>query len=155
MDFFTTEMAEINEKALDAMALRNKLIASNISNINSPGYKRVDLEFENQLSQIINSQKSKKPGASLKFQPDTLLPSNTLKNPRHISINAYKTTYEEFKPDIKTNDEVSLHTNGNNVSIEYEMAELAKNGTKYTIVATLQEKTFRGLQEVIKGGASA
>ena len=39
-------------KLLDASVLRQKAIAQNIANVNTPGYKRLKVEFEEQLSKV-------------------------------------------------------------------------------------------------------
>lgn len=45
------------KKTLDAVVLRQEAIANNIANLETPGYKRVDLapSFETQLEQACNS----------------------------------------------------------------------------------------------------
>ena len=40
--------------ALDAYALRQKAIASNVANIDTPGYKRLEVPFESQLQKAQN-----------------------------------------------------------------------------------------------------
>ena len=39
----------ILEKAADASWMRNDLINNNLANVNTPGYKRKDIEFESYL----------------------------------------------------------------------------------------------------------
>ena len=39
-------------KALDATAMRQQAVAQNIANANSPGYRRLGVSFEQQLSQL-------------------------------------------------------------------------------------------------------
>jgi flagellar basal-body rod protein FlgB len=48
---------ETAKKMMDVTALRHEAIASNISNIETPNYKRIDLSasFESQLRQALNS----------------------------------------------------------------------------------------------------
>ena len=38
-------------KAMDAYALRQKMTASNVANIDTPGYKKMAVSFENELQQ--------------------------------------------------------------------------------------------------------
>jgi flagellar basal-body rod protein FlgB len=40
--------------ALNASILRHEAIANNIANVNTPGYKAMQVSFEDQLSQIMN-----------------------------------------------------------------------------------------------------
>ena len=39
----------VMDKAADASWTRNEIIANNIANIDTPGYKRQDLNFESEL----------------------------------------------------------------------------------------------------------
>ena len=43
------------KKNLDFQSQRNLLISSNITNMNTPGYKAQDLDFKSQLQQAIDS----------------------------------------------------------------------------------------------------
>ena len=45
------------DKAADASWQRNELIANNIANASTPGYKRQDIDFESQLSQALKNQR--------------------------------------------------------------------------------------------------
>ena len=48
------------KKTLDAVALRQEAIASNVANLETPGYKRVDLapDFENELARASSANDS-------------------------------------------------------------------------------------------------
>lgn len=45
------------DKAADAAWLRNETIANNISNVDTPGYKRQDVAFEDQLRKAMGNSK--------------------------------------------------------------------------------------------------
>ncbi|MGF1670554.1 MAG: flagellar basal body rod protein FlgB [Balneolaceae bacterium] len=55
-------------KAMDVYTLRNRITASNISNIETPGYKKAKVEFEEELSRRLDS------GLTSKKQVDQLSP---------------------------------------------------------------------------------
>jgi len=42
-------------KVLDGCALRQKVIAANLANTETPGYKRLEVRFEDQLAQAVES----------------------------------------------------------------------------------------------------
>ena len=56
-----TEMSKVNdvidflEHGIKAESLRQKAIASNIANLETPGYRRVDVEFEELLAKALDS----------------------------------------------------------------------------------------------------
>lgn len=48
-------MTTLLNRVLDGCALRHQALASNIANINTPGYERRDVEFMDQLKSAINA----------------------------------------------------------------------------------------------------
>ena len=48
----------ILDKAADASSFRNELISNNIANVNTPNYKRKDLNFENLLQAELGGEKN-------------------------------------------------------------------------------------------------
>jgi len=42
-------------QVMDAAALRHRVIAQNIANVNTPGYRRLAVEFENDLAKALAS----------------------------------------------------------------------------------------------------
>ena len=49
------ETLQILDKVLDSAALRQRVLANNLANINTPGYKRQDVKFRDQLADAIES----------------------------------------------------------------------------------------------------
>lgn len=126
------------EKALEAYSLRQKAIASNIANATTPGYKKVEVSFEDQLSSEINSLRLK----------------GTQTNEKHLSIGAK--SISEAKPEIvesKTNKEDEYKSGYNNVDIDEEMALLAQNQLQYRMATRLISRAFKGIQSAIRGQA--
>jgi len=125
----------ILEKSLDLRSRRHNLIASNISNMDTPGYKGFDILVDEELSKI--SGKSK--GISLERT-----------NPAHLPVS------KSFAGDIKYNMEpvssFDMRGDGNTVDIDKEMTKMAENTLLYNASAQLLSKKFAGLKAVIKGG---
>jgi flagellar basal-body rod protein FlgB len=121
----------ILENALAASATRHKLISNNIANVNTPGFKRSDLPFEDVLTETMNQGQSQL--------------SRT--NARHI---AGRPT-GGFGPQIITDSTTSVRTDNNNVDIDIEMANLAKNDIYYQSVAQTLGSYFSNLLSAIKG----
>jgi flagellar basal-body rod protein FlgB len=42
------------EKYMDVLAARQKLVASNIANVDTPGYKTQDLDFQTEYQDLVN-----------------------------------------------------------------------------------------------------
>jgi len=126
------------EKALDAYSLRQRAIASNIANITTIGYKRVDVKFEEELrkslgNEFIKGAKTHEKHFSIGVKDFDAVQPETVMEP------------SEYNPD-------PLSSGVNNVDIDYEMAELAKNQIRYKLASRLIAESFRGIQKSIKGG---
>ena len=118
-------------KMLDNAALSQRVIASNIANVSTPGYKRLGVSFNEQLKRAM------RPGR----------PKLEVSNPRHIPSTDF---VEKLKPAISRveND----YWNGiNNVSIDREMVELAKIQLDFTIASRLKSIRFNQLKTAIRG----
>lgn len=51
MKLIDSEHTKLLSKAMDAYALRQRAISSNVSNIETPGYKTIEVPFEEELEQ--------------------------------------------------------------------------------------------------------
>jgi len=114
------------QKALDASWLRNEVISNNIANVDTPGYKRKTVKFEEFLSSEMKTGKISKGQTRLKSS-DIMVSHD------------YST--------------LSYRSDGNNVDIENEMAELATNSLRYNTLIQKMNGDFQNLRKVIRGGA--
>jgi flagellar basal-body rod protein FlgB len=51
-----TGHVDLLSKLLDAANLRHNVIAQNVANVNTPGYRRLDVSFEDALARALGSQ---------------------------------------------------------------------------------------------------
>jgi flagellar basal-body rod protein FlgB len=110
---FDSNKRQAVKKSLDAQMLRTHAIANNIANVNTPGFKRTEVKFEDELRRAMSSSKLK--GAST--------------NENHMKIgkgNVSKVNPEAYKPNDPT-----LPSGVNNVDIDSEMAKLAEAQIMY------------------------
>lgn len=70
----TSNIIDFLDAGIRAESLRQKAIANNIANLETPGYRRIDVKFEELLAKALNS-----PGAVdlSKVEPQTHQPENT------------------------------------------------------------------------------
>ena len=122
---FSDQTPTVLRKNLDFEAKRNLLISSNISNINTPGYKAQNLNFKEELRNILGS----KDGLSVKMT-----------HKKHMG-GASKEALKSLKPEIFDNEDAA-RSDGNNVSLDKEMSKLAENQIIYN--ATVQLMAKRG-----------
>jgi flagellar basal-body rod protein FlgB len=55
-ELFRPDGLDLCEKMLDYAALRHKVIASNIANINTPNFRRSDVEFAKELDRVLREK---------------------------------------------------------------------------------------------------
>jgi len=119
---FSDTVPLLMKKSLDFNSARHLLISSNIGNMDTPGYRAHDLDFQEQLRQAIGGQG--------KLQLASTHASHFGPSPR--SLGALKP-----EPFDTWGEEKS---NGNNVNIDEEMAHLAENQIRYSAVAQMMSK---------------
>ena len=103
--------SNVLEKSLNAAWARNDVISQNLANVDTPEYKRKDIAFEEFLSDSMG-----KVGLE-----------GNLTDKRHIPINN-SSDVDKIEPAlVEDNSDSSMRIDGNNVDIDSEMANLAKN----------------------------
>lgn len=122
------------EKALSASALRNQVISNNIANVNTPGFKRSDIDFEGVLAQTLDNKNKL---------------SLTSTNTQHFSNNERS---EGTIQKILSSNDNTMRIDGNNVDIDVEMASIAKNTIYYNAIAHQLSRYFSNLKSAIKEG---
>lgn len=125
---------DLLEKALDASWLRNDTISQNIANVDTPGYKRKTVSFEDQLDQAVDSR--------IKGRRTNI---------RHLPLG--KRSIDDIPISIRK-DHTSLSTrlDGNNVDIDNEMVAMAKNSIKYNLLIQSINGGFQRIISVINEG---
>ncbi len=118
--------------ALDYSHFRHELIANNLANAETPGYKREDVTFEDLL-------RSEKQQRNLLQTHDSHLPGEVRKG----QLIAHEVQGTRTRLD------------GSNVDIEVEMAKLAANGLYYQSVSQLLNSRLMMIDRIIaQGGRS-
>ncbi len=135
---FSEDAFVVVEKALDAGALRQEVVANNLANVNTPGFKKSKVSFEEQLQDILLTQNVPlKTSSSKHFSA----------GPRSVS---------SISPQVETVDGILAGDTANDVDIDEEMASLAKNNISFNTLAHLFSVKFRMLNSAIGGkGGSA
>lgn len=123
-------------RGLDGALSRQKALSNNIANVDTPNYKRKDVDFitvlRNQTQEIGNTS------LSLRTTNDGHKVGSDKKNRPNMNLLHNDTSYRNDK---------------NNVDIDVEMAEIAKNGIYYNTLSRQINEEFKILKDVIsKGG---
>lgn len=116
-------------KAAGASWTKNEIIANNIANVDTPDYKRKDLNFESLLSQALADNSVHTKNMDKKVANLNLASLN----PR---------IYTEYST-------LSYRYDGNNVDIDTEQAYLADNQIKYYTLLDSMTHEFNRLKSVL------
>ena len=121
MNIGIDKSATLLEKMLDVSSVKHKVIANNIANVNTPGYKKMEVSFADQLEKVLNKDSMNK------F--DTLQPKIVIS---------------------KEDSSETVRNDGNNVDMDKEVSSLVKNTLSYNIYTQLLAKKFEGIKSAIE-----
>ncbi len=119
-------------RSLDAAMLRSRAIANNIANVNTPGFRRTEVSFENELRQALDQ-------TSLQgTQTDT----------RHLTLG--RADVSGVAPKAYLPDDPTQPSGINNVDIDNEMAKLAETQIQYNYGIKFGQEIFKKLNAAIQ-----
>ncbi|HAE38652.1 MAG TPA: flagellar basal body rod protein FlgB [Candidatus Riflebacteria bacterium] len=125
-------------KGLEVSSVRHKVISNNIANVNTPLFKRQIVTFEDEMAKVFDGK------------IDLV---GKRENNGHIPIG--EINYRDVGPTTIKDRIHVMRNDKNNVDIDVEMSDLAKNTMTYQIHATRLAAMFAGLNDVItRGGKS-
>jgi len=116
-------------KSLDVAALRQQVIAQNIANLNTPGYKRSFVAFSEEL-------KRARQQASLWRTHERHLPGKSALGELHV----------------EKERNTSLRPDGNNVDLDREMLELVTNQLRYNLLVQKIGDRYANWRYIINEG---
>ncbi|GAA0362159.1 flagellar basal body rod protein FlgB [Alkalibacterium iburiense] len=119
---------ELIKKALNASSMRQETIASNISNVNTEGYKAKRVDFENTLKKAMS-------GSALRGTHDKHFGSSSI---------------ESIQPEVRVQTGNRINENGNNVAIDTEMAELSANTIYYQALTSQLSSQYASIRSVLR-----
>jgi flagellar basal-body rod protein FlgB len=120
---------QLMQDRLSLSSVNQKVISSNLANINTPGYVSKEVSFERILQESLDepSMSLAKSAKSAGTHLDPLDPLTAMKSPE----------LEEVGP----------------VDLDYEMMKLSKNSIEYHYITTMLNKKFSLLKQAIGDGA--
>lgn len=126
-----TESSRALEKAMDYSAYRSSLLSQNVANVNTPNYKRSDIDFSALLDQTLAASQL----------------AMTSTNRKHFGGNPATPT----APSVIKDDSRTMRFDGNNVDVEYEMSKVAENSLFYQSLTSSWKSEMSRLKMVIEG----
>lgn len=131
MAIFGDQTLFLLARGLDAASLRQRVIAHNLANLNTPNFKRSSVSFEETLHRAQASG-----GLAL---------SRT--HEHHL-----KPAAAAVEPRIVTDGSTSRRLDGNNVDLEREMLEMVSNQLRYNAYIQQVNSRFNNWRTVINEG---
>ncbi len=123
------------ERSLDLRSRNQKLIVSNLANLDTPNYKAFKM--------MIDAQMERESGGDNQV---------AMKTTRQGHIAPGSTRVETAKVERVAHNPYSIRGDGNTVELEKEMSNLAENTLMYNTATRLVANKFNLLKSVIKGG---
>jgi flagellar basal-body rod protein FlgB len=139
---FTSGM-DVHAKALVLRAERQRVIASNIANADTPGYVARDINFKEALSQMTGA-------SNAEVSRVTMQASNSTTNPRHMALSGLSqsqlggstTAYAvQSQPSV----------DGNSVDLDRERASFVDNSVRYETTLRFINGSAKGILSAIQG----
>jgi flagellar basal-body rod protein FlgB len=118
--------APVLERLLDFTAQRHRLIAENVVNISTPGYRQKDLSlgrFQQMLRDRLDQRRDAGPGA---------------------------VDFEDVRADVEDAEHGILFHDGQTRSMEQLMTDQAKNALMHNLVIELLRKQFQTMEMALK-----
>ncbi len=120
----------VHDDALLVRSKRTEILASNIANADTPGYKAQDIDFKQAMA-------SAQSGDS-KFKLNTT-------NSKHIDAKG-----SSIDGDIKYRVNHQPSVDGNTVETQVEKTQFAKNALEYSFSLEMLNKKFSGIKKVMR-----
>ena len=115
---------EVLKKGLDASALRQRVTADNVANVNTPGFKRSTVSFEENLNRALENKDALDQRASV----------------------------GEVNARVIRDRRTSMRSDHNNVDMDIEMVTLSANQIKYNSMIQLLSNRYGIMRYVINEG---
>ncbi|MCB9134650.1 MAG: flagellar basal body rod protein FlgB [Anaerolineales bacterium] len=117
--------------ALDGLSLRQQIIGHNLANVDTPGYKAEQVNFESTLRRALDEE-----------APQDLTLTKT--DPAHLPFRDDSTDFTR----ITLRKGGSTRADGNNVDIDVELVQMTETNMRYQALTQLASKKLLLMREI-------
>ena len=128
-----TRTTRLLQGALGGLATRQRVIANNVANVDTPGFKGSEVAFEQQLRSAMGAQDRLRLTPVVNGLPDELAPAR-------------------IAPRVTELSDTTRRLDGNNIDIDQQMVVLAETNVAYNALAQITAAKLQGLRSVINDG---
>lgn len=132
MGIFDSSLLGKLQYAMDISSYKNGVLAQNIANMDTPGYKSKGVDFNRSMKEIFSSKENI---ALMKTDEKHI-------DGKKSSENLFSTEYRNSP---------SVRNDGNDVNIDLEMYEMSSNGLLYSELSQLTGYQFTKIKNAILG----
>jgi flagellar basal-body rod protein FlgB len=125
---------KVARQALTGLSRRHEAIASNIANIDTPGYQRKEVSFEDALKKQVAGEQTQ--------------PQMAVTDPRHIQNSA---AGSDLSSSMRARNVVASRNDNNSVDIDEEMTNLVDTQLRYQALSQSIGQRLNTLRTAIRG----
>ncbi len=142
-----TNALDFQSKALVLRAERQRVIASNIANADTPGFSGRDFDFKRAMSDAIGDGQ----GVRLSTSPGTGLASDGTTHGRHIPLPNTNGSGATGEPNLDYTVQSQPAMDGNSVDLDRERANFVDNSVRYEATLRFINGSSRTILSAIQG----
>ena len=139
MKLFESTKIPLLGKALDAYALRQRVISSNLANITTVGYRSRAVAFGAEMESALDQGPLSPVATDERHLTGAGVPANQ-EHPEVVDAGSIGVAPDD-----------PLASGVNNVDVDHEMAEMAKNSIRYRFASKMLGQAFIAIEKSIKG----
>jgi flagellar basal-body rod protein FlgB len=121
------------QAALDGYSARHRAIINNVANVDTPGYQRIDVSFEDSLKRAVSGLRDSTGDES------------------GVDGQSGFERLARITPTVSIDTSPPLRADGSNVSIDREMAQLAKTSGRVNALTEILIRNYRDIKSAING----
>jgi flagellar basal-body rod protein FlgB len=135
MELGNTKNDRLIRTALEGLTARQRTIADNVANVDTPEFKASHVSFETALKQAVGSVEQPLPMTKVQ---------NAVAGPGDAPV--------DVKPSVTIDADLSRRNDGNNVDVDREMLELADTNLRFNALIQTMNAKLSGLRYAINDG---
>ena len=135
MELGTTKNDRLIRTALEGLTARQRTIADNVANVDTPEFKASHVSFETALKQAVGSVEQPLPMAKVQ---------NAVAGPGEAP--------SDVKPSVTIDADLGRRNDGNNVDVDREMLDLADTNLRFNALIQTMNAKLSGLRYAINDG---
>lgn len=133
-DMLFSRLDLVLKMSLDKMLDRQAVLATNVANVETPGFRSSDLSFEEEIRSLADSSSDRDPAGLVRTDPQHL--------PGPGEAAGQRLVYSDRPPGV----------DGNNVDLDRELVKATENALRYQAVVTVLSRRLGILRYAVTEG---